>query len=403
LGQIQDSSISSKILTAWIDLHCKMVRQAKGIAHVAYSRHFSYTSIAAYESIVASKPGYHSVAGQVNALAQLPSIKKKNLYPAASLNAAYAAMLRKYYGSFLSCNATIDSMEKAQHSYFSKTVNTRQLNNSISYGKAIAEAIIKWADADGSVTNKTYTILNGEGIWKPASNAAAPFWSENRSITKNLLPVFNIKSPAYSNSKESEFYKMADEVYTISQNLNSEQRTIALYWDDSPDGRYMTAFGHWASIFSGLVKQYSLKLIDATAAYAKMMIAMHEACILAWKGKYEYNTVRPISFIQQYISKQWQPLISTPPHPEFPAAHATLSAAAATTLSSIFGADCKVTDQTYIDLGMKPRSYSSLQKVAEEAGISRLYGGIHYRYSIEQGFILGTATAKHVEQSLNFH
>src|SRR5215207_2024881 len=127
-----------------------------------------------------------------------------------------------------------------------------------------------------------------------------------------------------------------------------------------------------------------------------MTMAMHEASILAWKGKYQYNVVRPITYIQQHIDKEWTPLISTPPHPEFPAAHATLSNAAATALCSVFGEDCAVTDKSYVDIGMTQRSYPSLQAVAKEAGYSRLYGGIHYRYSIEQGFVLGELAAKNV-------
>jgi membrane-associated phospholipid phosphatase len=133
-----------------------------------------------------------------------------------------------------------------------------------------------------------------------------------------------------------------------------------------------------------------------------MGITLHEATLLAWKGKYQYNVVRPVTFIRQYINKQWSPLIATPPHPEFPAAHATFSNAAATALCTLFGETCQLTDKTYTDIGMNERTYSTLQDAAHEAGYSRLYGGIHYRYSIEQGFLLGEAAARHVDKSVQF-
>jgi hypothetical protein len=165
----------------------------------------------------------------------------------------------------------------------------------------------------------------------------------------------------------------------------------------------MSAFGHWSSILSGVIRQKQLSLIQAAEAYAKMSIAMYESMILAWKGKYQYKVLRPIGYIQQHIDKEWKPLISTPPHPEFPAAHATLSNAAATALASLLGDNCAFTDRSYTDIGMNERNFESLQQAAKEAGMSRLYGGIHYRYSIEQGFILGENVAKLVSKSISFH
>ena len=112
--------------------------------------------------------------------------------------------------------------------------------------------------------------------------------------------------------------------------------------------------------------------------------------------------LRPVTYIQSQIDPQWKPLIATPPHPEFPAAHATLSNAAAEALTTVFGEKCAFTDNAYADIGMPARSYPSVRDAAREAGMSRLYGGIHYRHSIEQDLILGEAAARHVEASIQF-
>src|SRR5215213_3699363 len=88
----KNKTYSSDILTGWMNLHCKIVRSAKGIAHVAYSRHFAYTAIAAYETVVSSDASYHSLKSQLNGFTELPSPPKEKLFFPASLNAAYASM-----------------------------------------------------------------------------------------------------------------------------------------------------------------------------------------------------------------------------------------------------------------------------------------------------------------------
>jgi hypothetical protein len=273
----------------------------------------------------------------------------------------------------------------------------------VEYGRSVAAAVLQWAEEDLWESKNVYTPLTGEGVWQPASTAAVPFWADKRSLTKDIFTVYSLKQPVYAHNTDGMFYQMANEVYTTSVNLTPEQRAIALHWDDAPNGRYMSVFGHWTYILSGLIKKHQFPLLKAAEAYARMSISMHEAGILAWKGKYQYNVVRPITFINQHINKDWKPLISTPPHPEFPAAHATLSYAAATALCAMFGEACAVTDNSYMDIGMTERSYASLRDAAKEAGMSRLYGGIHYRYSIEQGFLLGEAAAKYTDKILRFH
>lgn len=400
----QPKETPAATLTNWLDFHCKLVRRATGLPHVAYSRHFSYTAVAMYESVVNSDPAFQSLAGQLNGLPQLPSPPKTKLHWPASLNAAYASMLRHFYAAFTSCRTAVDSMEATQKQGFFKThIPATEVENGARYGAAVAGAVLQWAATDGANNTKAYTPLKGEGLWTPATAAAVPFWSENRSLTTGLATVYSIRQPLYSTDSTADFFKMAHEVYVASLTLTPEQKATALYWDDSPNGRYVTVFGHWTSILSSLIKAHRLSTVRGAEAYAKMAVSLHEACLLAWKGKYQYNVLRPVSYIQQRIDKEWQPLIATPPHPEFPAAHATLSNAAAVALCSLFGENCRVTDNAYADIGLKERTYASLQDVATEAGLSRLYGGIHYRYSIEQGFLLGTAAARHVDKVLRFH
>lgn len=396
------------VLTQWMDLQSQLARSCTGIPHVAYSRHFCYTAIVAYESMVHGEGKYRSLAGQLSGLDQLPAPPQGEMYWPTSLNAGYATMLRYFYSSFGNAAARIDSLEQHQEQLQLKYSGGEIVERSRGYGQQIAAAIIKWSKTDGADKERLYAPPQGDGMWVPTpplfARASTPYWSSNRSLTKNLAAEITIlKPPVYSADPGSEFYKMVNEVFAVSEHLTPEQKATALYWDDSPNGSYKTVYGHWASLLSGLVKQQNVSLIKAAEAFAKMTMSMYEAAILAWDGKYRFNVVRPVTYIQQYINKQWTPVINTPPHPEFPAAHATLSNAAATALCSVFGETCAVTDYTYTDIGLKERTYTSLQNVAKEAGMSRLYGGIHYRYSIEQGFKLGERAAKHVTENVNFH
>ena len=121
-----------------------------------------------------------------------------------------------------------------------------------------------------------------------------------------------------------------------------------------------------------------------------------------WKGKYTYNVLRPVTYIRKYMGHlEWTPLIVTPAHPEYPAAHASISMAAATALDKTLG-KISFTDHSYDDLGYAPRNFKNFIEAGKEAGLSRLYGGIHYRPSIEAGYIVGEKTATNALSGLNF-
>jgi hypothetical protein len=220
-----------------------------------------------------------------------------------------------------------------------------------------------------------------------------------KSNTENTVPP--LPTP-FSTEPGSPFHSMVNEVYVISKNLTKDQRNIALFWDDFPDGNYFGVAGHWASICRQVIQSKELSLIDAAQAYVKMNIAMIDALNSCWKGKYTYNVLRPVTYIHKYMGDTgWTSLIVTPAHPEYPAGHAAQSMAAATALTQALG-NISFTDHSYDHLGFKPRKFSNFREAGKEAGMSRLYGGIHYRPSINAGYTLGRKTAKNVVKKLHF-
>ncbi|MCU0354679.1 MAG: vanadium-dependent haloperoxidase, partial [Cytophagales bacterium] len=104
-----------------------------------------------------------------------------------------------------------------------------------------------------------------------------------------------------------------------------------------------------------------------------------------WDEKYRSVRVRPESTINQLMDKDWEPLLQTPPFPEYTSGHSVISNASAVVLTHLYGDNFAFTDSTEVQYGIPPRSFKSFQHAAEEASISRLYGGIHYRSAITAG------------------
>ena len=129
---------------------------------------------------------------------------------------------------------------------------------------------------------------------------------------------------------------------------------------------------------------------------ARLGITLADAFIGCWDAKYKYDLVRPVTYIRRLIDKKWETLLITPPFPEYPSGHSTQSGAAAVVLASLFGETYAFEDHAHEADGLIPRKYASFWAAAEEAGISRLYGGIHFRAAIERGLEQGKCIGAYV-------
>jgi hypothetical protein len=138
----------------------------------------------------------------------------------------------------------------------------------------------------------------------------------------------------------------------------------------------------------------------ASAAYTYTSIALFDAFISCWDEKYRSNYIRPQTFINSQIDEAWQPILQTPPFPEYPSGHSVASTAAATVLTALLGDNLVFHDDTEIDYGLPVRQFNSFNEAANEAAISRLYGGIHYREAIANGQTQGTALGKFIQGKL---
>jgi hypothetical protein len=158
----------------------------------------------------------------------------------------------------------------------------------------------------------------------------------------------------------------------------------------------MSPGGHWIGITGIAIRQKKCSLIEALHNYCLVSIGIYDAFIATWNIKYKTNYIRPITAIQQLISPTWQPILQTPPFPEYPSGHSVISTTSALILTKIFGDKFKFIDDCEKEFGLPNRSFNSFYEAANEAAISRLYGGIHFMPAITYGKDLGEKVGNHV-------
>ena len=269
---------------------------------------------------------------------------------------------------------------------------------------SISKKIMGWASKDKYIETRTmerFTSTKKPGEWRETPPDYIPGleanWMKIRPLIIDSPGVYPcLKPPAYEQDKSSEFYKMVKQVYDQSKTLDSNKKMIAWYWDDNPNvsehrGHLVTMThkisppGHWLDIIAQVSSRENSSLLKTTKAYTYSAIAMFDGIISCWYEKYKCNLVRPVSYIQEYIDVNWEPLIQTPPFPEWTSGHSVLSAAAATVLTNIYGDNYSFIDSTEVLFGQPARSFKSFNEAAWEVSLSRFYAGIHYLNSVTEG------------------
>ncbi len=378
------------------------------------SRIYVYPNIAFYECIVQNESGLKPLSGKLNQLNLLPKpIQKIDNYIAASISFSYVAQ---------ALVATESKFEDWRNNFIQKEMAVTDsilFKNSVTYGKQIADSIIAYGKKDNYLKSRglmRYVITNKPSDWQPTpldyAQGLEPHWNTIRSLTLTTPSQFSPKQKlVYSKSKKSLFYKTMMQTYRIGKNLDSIQKSIALYWDDNPNVSKLSGHlnyfihkispgGHWVMIAKQACEQKQVEVSKAAQVYALTTIAIFDAFISCWDEKYKTNLIRPITVINREVDKYWQPYIQTPPFPEFTSGHSATSNAAATILTTLLGDNFSFTDNTEIPFGQSARSFNSFYQAAAESSISRVYGGIHYPITATISVGQGKAIGKNVLQLL---
>lgn len=371
------------------------------------SRIYAYMSVAAYEAAVPGNPQLQSMAGQLHGLKQLPKplSNEEYCYEIASVE----AVLKVGQALVFSEEKMAEFRTNMMKQYEEMGIPEEILERSIAYGDSVAKHVLAWSGGDNYKQSRSfpkYTILvDNPSTWKPTPpaymDAVEPHWNKIRTFVLDSAGQFKpIQPTPFSIDKKSKFFQEAIDVYNLAKTMTDEQRDIALFWDCNPfvmnvKGHVMFATkkispgGHWMNITHVACKKAKADFYQAAEAYLRVSLALNEGFISCWDEKYRSMVIRPETYINQYIDEDWVPLLQTPPFPEYTSGHSVISTASAVTLTKLFGENFAFTDSTEIEFGMPARSFTSFTQASEEAAISRLYGGIHFRPAVEQGVVEG--------------
>ncbi|MBO9619681.1 MAG: vanadium-dependent haloperoxidase [Niabella sp.] len=364
------------------------------------ARFYSYTCLAGYEVLATNNDSLLSMHKVLNGYQAIP--KDQNSKGCNIKLSALLAMLetagRMQPSGYLIKNYEQQLLDSCKNAGLDEQV----IEKSRQYAAAISDKVLAYAKADGynklSALPK-YTPLGTEGTWYPTPpafmQAVEPHFNKVRPFTLDAAAQFKPLPPVpFSKSTASEFYKIMQLNYKLV--LDSAKRTIAAFWDCNPfavqdNGHLMAGVkkispgAHWLGITGIACANTNKTFEQSMLIYTAMSVGLADAFISCWDEKFRSNRIRPETAIRKYIDPTWVPLLQTPPFPEYTSGHSVASAAAATILTHYFGDNFSFTDSVEVSYGLAPRSFSSFQNAAIEAGNSRFYGGIHFMDAINNG------------------
>jgi membrane-associated phospholipid phosphatase len=158
--------------------------------------------------------------------------------------------------------------------------------------------------------------------------------------------------------------------------------------------------GHWENIVGIAAEKSKADFSTTVCGYTLTSIAIFDAFISSWDEKYRSNYIRPETAINRYVDQEWRPYLQTPPFPSYSGGHSTISAAAAEAMTKVFGDNFAYRDTSEMEFGIPARNFTSFRQAAAEASISRVYGGIHYRFDCDNGNVRGTKLGEFIVQRL---
>ena len=444
-----------QLVGQWLRSSLAFVRTERLGPPVA-ARISAYGSIASYEAYAADpRSKLRTMRGQLNGFSGPDTPAEPIDGATAAAEAQRVVLDSMFVEGFASTRRTIDSLASAQVTARRQAgVSGAVSERSVSHGRAIGEAVLAWAATDGffATRGRPWTAPTGRGLWVNTAttdqfvaqqlsgesdvvltDAAAPTLDASRASTRSVfvnrpkalgpkttLPQFNPlrptepywgelrplalrdgdecappPPPAYSEQRGSDFWKMGKELFDSVSQLTPEKKAIALFWADNPVATGTPGF-HWISVINQMIAIRQLSADQAVEAYALASVAIHDAFIGCWKEKYRSHVVRPVTYVHRVFDPKWTTLFSTPPFPEYPSGHSTLSGAAAEVLMHLFGDSTAFVDSSQVDIGAPARSYRSFSHARDEVAVSRVYGGIHFMPAVVNGMVQGRCIGQRV-------
>jgi membrane-associated phospholipid phosphatase len=364
------------------------------------SRELAMTMVAVYDAVDAVDKIAQPYKIHVNA--------PRNTSDAAASAAAAETVLASL---FPGQTATFTAMLKED---LATVPNGQARANGIRLGDKVGQAIIALRADDGSNAKSTYTPSGLPGTWVPTpprfAPAVTPQWGSVTpwalSTGSQYLPP---PPPAPNSAQYGAELNLTEAIGGTTSTIRTADETAAArFWSDL-SGQTFTPAGHWNQVAEDAAMSTNASLASDARTFALLDIALADAAIACWNAKYVYNTARPVTAIRDgdngvnpavVADPTWTPLWATPAFPSYMSGHSTFSAAAAVVLSSVFGANFSFIDYGDPAENLAPRTFTSFAQAAEEAGISRIWGGIHFMSDNLAGLQTGSEVGNEVLQTV---
>ncbi len=416
----QKPSLQQQDLQLFADnvFHLSEVMLHDVAAPVAASRFYAYSLLGAYEAT-------HFATGRLPNINEKFNVNPEIKSPAIpkNFNLSFAAnyTMLQVGRYIMPSGPLLEEKQKDLITYFKKKkkLSESTIKEHITYSEEIAQQVIAYAKTDDYNKLSTYTRYSPskeEGHWYPTPpeymGAVEPQWKTVRPFFLDSAGQFAPAPPVtFSKDSASAFYKLMQEVYTIKNNLTKEQREIANFWDCNPFAveysghmaiglKKISPGGHWMGITGIACKKADISLDSAILVHTMVALTLHDAFIGCWREKYHSDRLRPETAINKLLDPAWRPLLQTPPFPEYTSGHSVASASVSVVLTYLLGDNFSFLDTSEIYFGLPSREFKSFYQAADEAAVSRLYGGIHFRDACEQGVLQGKQIGQFVLSNL---
>ena len=350
----------------------------------------TYQAVAVHDAVMAIDGSHRPFAVAVNARA------------GASREAAVAAAAHRVLADFLPAQ-TATILDPAYSESLDTIPDGRAKSRGVVVGRRVARQLIKQRAGDGFREPATHTPPDppGPGEWIPTAPTppVGPFLAEMQPFSLDRADQFRPAGPPELTSEQwVADYREVEEIGSAASTTRTEEQTLAArFWAEPP------ATQEHASL-RALIAERRLDVVEAARLAAIVAVTGTDAEIVCFDAKYHYTSWRPITAIRAgdtdgnggtHPDPSWSPLLPTPNHPEYPAAHLCNTAAVGRAIAGFLGTERIELTMVSVS-GLGDRRFTTVDELIDEVANARIWGGMHFRSAVEDGTTIGAQVADHV-------
>ncbi len=404
-----------------MDLLLEIEQHSTGMRPNATARALAYIELAGYETIVPGDRRLVSNTRRLDGFQLNRDELARRVDWELALNKTFSMTIDHFMLHLPDVErAKIEAFEQEKRENLIQGLSDNAIEDSEDWGAYVAKRVILYSQTDDEAEAQilepqptSYEPPVGEGYWTYSADperALFPYWKSVRTFAVAPEQTTTIAPTAYSEQIGSDYYEQMMEVYTVNniakEELN-EDLWIAEFWSDDVEGLMISPPARQISIANQLIRQENLNLSEAMRLFVKLGFSLNDAAVSTWKYKYEHMVMRPSVFIHDLIDPDFETNLykfiywPNPSFPGYPSGHSCFASAAAGVFIDFFGNQTTFTDRTHegrTEFLGEPRTFTTMEEMAEENAFSRIPLGVHIRMDCTEGLRLGYEIADGVNE-----